>query len=183
MKNSFTFLFEQIFSSQKLNIIQREYFLIEPSIFFPNRVRLTSAISPCGNYIVSGSEDGSVYWFDLERGDLVAISALPGSTRPIMSVAFHPTSHRIALCSLDPERSLSLLEYRKTDTGIQGFSMTTFPRTVQRAIGPIESPAKTAESSFAHQTKTTSTLDKLERIFRKLDLVMTWSSSQEKDQE
>lgn len=144
------------------------------------RVRLTGAISPCGNYVVSGSEDGSVYWFDLERGDLVAILALPVSTRPIMSVVFHPTSHLVALCSLEPEGSLSLLEFRKGES-VQGFSMTTFPRTVQRAVNLVEHSSKSFDPSSPLHVKATSTLDKLERIFRKLDLVMTWSNSQEKE--
>ncbi len=126
--------------------------------------------------MVSGSEDGSVHWFDLERGDLVAITTLPSSTNhPIMAVAFHPTDHAVAFCSLNSEYSLAVLEFNKGDTQVHGFSMITFPRTVQSAVSPIENISRNA--GISQQTKTTPTLDKLERIFRKLDLVMAWSDS------
>lgn len=146
------------------------------------RLRLTSSISPCGSFVVSGSEDGSVHWFDLERGDLVAISALPTSStpHPVMAIAFHPVDHVLALCSLNTEHCLAVLEFDKADTKIQGFSMTTFPRTVQSALSPIENISRGID--ITQQNKTTTTLDKLERIFRKLDLVMTWSHSHEKDE-
>ena len=125
---------------------------------------------------MSGSEDGSVHWFDLERGDLVAITTLPSSTtHAIMAIAFHPCDHSVALCSLNSEYSLAVLEFNKADTQVHGFSMVTFPRTVQSAASPIENIPK--NSDISHRTKTTPTLDKLERIFRKLDLVMAWSDA------
>ena len=62
--------------------------------------------------MISGSEDGSVHWFDLERGDLVAVTTLATSTiDPVMAVAFHPTCHAIALCSLSSQCCLSVLEF------------------------------------------------------------------------
>ena len=138
-----------------------------------HRLRLTSSVSPCGGFVVSGSEDGSVYWFDLERGDLLAITTFATGNSCVMSVAFHPTDHAIALCSLSKESSLTVLEYNKADIQVQGFSMTTFPRTVQSAISPIQNITRECSKKI----KVTPTLDKLERIFQKLDLVMAWSNS------
>lgn len=108
----------------------------------------------------------------------MAVTAIPTSpTSPVMAIAFNPMEHAIALCSLNSENSLVVLESNNVDTKISGFSMTTFPRTVQSAVCPIGNLSNSIDTT--QRSKTTSTLDKLERIFRKLDLVMTWSSSQE----
>ena len=147
-------------------------------IYF-NRLRLTSSISPCGNYVVAGSEDGSVHWFDLERGDLMAITTLTESSSAVTSITFHPTDHLVALSSLNPAQALTVLEFNKDDgqQQQQGFSLITFPRTVQSAAFPIENVSRLVNRS----PDKTPTLDKLERIFRKLDLVMAWSHSTEQD--
>lgn len=140
------------------------------------RLRLISNISPCGGFVVSGSEDGSVHWFDLERGDLVAVATLPMSrAHPIMAVAFHPSDHTVAVCSLSSECCFTLLEFNKADSHTQGFSIITFPRTVQTAVSPSENGFR--KNSLIQRANCTPTLDKLERIFRKLDLVMAWSES------
>lgn len=126
--------------------------------------------------MVSGSEDGSVHWFDLERGDLVAVATLPMSrAHPIMAVAFHPSDHTVAVCSLSSECCFTLLEFNKADSHTQGFSIITFPRTVQTAVSPSENGFR--KKSLIQRANCTPTLDKLERIFRKLDLVMAWSES------
>lgn len=126
---------------------------------------------------MAGSEDGSVHWFDLERCDLLAVSTIPGSYHPVTSIAFHPTDHTVALCSLNPELSMTILEFNKEDTQIEGMSFVTFPRTVQSAAFPIENVARISGSET--NSKKTPTLDKLERIFKKLDLVMAWSCANE----
>jgi hypothetical protein len=97
-----------------------------------------------------------------------------------MAVAFHPTDHAVALCSLSSDCSLSVLEFNKADSQIQGFSLITFPRTVQSAVSPIEN---ILTNNFSQGSNSTPTLDKLERIFRKLDLVMAWSDSHKKSLE
>ncbi|KAI9557965.1 hypothetical protein GHT06_014718 [Daphnia sinensis] len=140
------------------------------------RLRLISNITPCGGFVVSGSEDGSVHWFDLERGDLVAVTTLPMSkAHPIMAVAFHPSDHTVAVCSLSSECCFTLLEFNNADSNTQGFSIITFPRTVQTIASPIANGLR--KNSIINGANCTPTLDKLERIFRKLDLVMDWSES------
>ena len=138
---------------------------------------------------MAGSEDGSVHWFDLERCDLLAVCTLHGSYQAITAVAFHPTDHAVALCSLNPESAVTVLEFNKED-GAQvnsdaGFSLVTFPRTVQSAAFPIENVSRMTGDSrlIGGNNKTTPTLDKLERIFRKLDLVMAWSHSIDQNDE
>jgi len=127
---------------------------------------------------VAGSEDGSVHWFDLERGDLIAITTLTESSSAVTSIAFHPTDHLVALSTLNPSHALCILQFNKDDGQQQqkGFSLVTFPRTVQSATFPIENVSRVVSRT---SDKTTPTLDKLERIFRKLDLVMAWSHSTE----
>ena len=135
----------------------------EVALFFLQfRLRLTCSISPCGNYFAAGSEDGSVHWFDLESGDLLAILSI-SDLHAVTSISFHPCSHTLVLCSLNAKKSFNLLEFNKRSKEVQGFSLTTFPRTV-----------KTVDSSKC----ATPTLNKLERIFRKLDLVSTWKTEQ-----
>ena len=134
-------------------------------LFTLSRLRLTSTVSPCGSYVVAGSEDGSVHWFDLERGDLVALLSL-GCSHPITAISFHPCSHLMVLCSLNADQCFTLMEYDSRENGdVRGFSLTTFPRTVQGVC--------VAKKNLQ---QTTPTLNKLENIFRKLDLVMAWKN-------
>lgn len=134
--------------------------LVSYSMVFNPRLRLTCSISPCGSYFAAGSEDGSVHWFDLESGDLLAILSFSDS-HAVTSISFHQCTHTLVLCSLNVKKSFNLLEFDKRSKEVLGFSLTTFPRTVKR-IDPLSA--------------TTPTLNKLERIFRKLDLVSTWKT-------
>ena len=68
--------------------------------------------------MVAGSEDGSVHWFDAERGDLMAVLSFGGAGRPVTAVAFHPTDHALAVCSLNAAESVVLLEFDKNDTQV-----------------------------------------------------------------
>lgn len=129
---------------------------------------MTSSISPCANYVVAGSEDGSLHWFDLQRGDLVAILSFGSNLEPITAVDFHPTDHSFIICLLNPRQQFVVLEYRKNDKDINGFSLVKFPMNVRPPMAPL---------SDIRNVNKTPHLDKVQQIFRKLDIVMTWTSS------
>lgn len=105
----------------------------------------------------------------------MAITTLTESSSAVTSIAFHPTDHLVALSTLNPSHALCILQFNKEDGQQQqkGFSLVTFPRTVQSATFPIENVTRVMNRT----SDKTPTLDKLERIFRKLDLVTTWSHS------
>ncbi|CAL1531857.1 unnamed protein product [Lymnaea stagnalis] len=57
------------------------------------------AFSPCGNYIASGSEDRTVYLYDLRKGTYC--ERLRGHNEVVQSVAFHPATPFIATGSIN----------------------------------------------------------------------------------
>jgi mitogen-activated protein kinase organizer 1 len=60
---------------------------------------LSSCLSSCDAYVVSGSEDGKVYIWDLVEGNVV--NTLSGHTKAVSSVAYHPKESMLVSVSHD----------------------------------------------------------------------------------
>ncbi|KAF6769575.1 hypothetical protein AHF37_12396 [Paragonimus kellicotti] len=72
---------------------------------------LRSCITPCGSFVISGSEDCNVYVWNAITGDPVACYRQLEFSQPVTSISFHPTENVIAFASLDPESPLLLYAY------------------------------------------------------------------------
>ncbi|KAF8567830.1 hypothetical protein P879_07459 [Paragonimus westermani] len=72
---------------------------------------LRSCITPCGSFVISGSEDCNVYVWNAITGDPVACYRQLQFSQPVTSISFHPTENVIAFASLDPESPLLLYAY------------------------------------------------------------------------
>jgi len=59
-----------------------------------------------GKYIVSGSEDNSVYLWDLQNKNM--IQKLEGHTDTVISVSCHPIENKIASAGLDNDRTVRI---------------------------------------------------------------------------
>nr|XP_032815466.1 jouberin isoform X1 [Petromyzon marinus] len=62
------------------------------------RERVHSCISPCGTFLLSGSEDGVAYVWNVDTGDQVAMYSELGYQAPVRDVHFHPHEHMVAFC-------------------------------------------------------------------------------------
>ncbi|KAK8744268.1 hypothetical protein OTU49_000710 [Cherax quadricarinatus] len=93
------------------------------------REQMRGCISPCGTWVISGSEDGGLYVWNSDTGDMVsALMNLP-IEGTISCVDYHPLDHMMALCSYSNETPVLILGYNQESMS----SNTTVPMSVQPA--------------------------------------------------
>ncbi|XP_024121319.1 jouberin isoform X2 [Oryzias melastigma] len=63
------------------------------------RERICGAVTPCGTWIFSGSEDGMAYVWNVETGDQVEVYSELGYSSAVHAVAFHPHENMVAFCA------------------------------------------------------------------------------------
>ncbi|XP_072266327.1 jouberin, partial [Pyxicephalus adspersus] len=73
--------------------------------------KLHSAFTPCGTFIMAGSEDGMAYVWNAETGDQVAKYSELSYTAPLRDVAFHPHEHMVAFCAFGPNQPILVYIY------------------------------------------------------------------------
>ncbi|XP_075718618.1 jouberin isoform X2 [Rhinoderma darwinii] len=75
------------------------------------REKLHSAFTPCGTFVIAGSEDGVAYVWNAETGDQVAKYTELSYTAPLRDVAFHPHEHMVAFCAYGPSQPIIVYIY------------------------------------------------------------------------
>ncbi|XP_073527390.1 jouberin isoform X2 [Phyllobates terribilis] len=75
------------------------------------REKLSSAFTPCGTFVIAGSEDGVAYVWNAETGDQVAKYSELSYTAPLRDVAFHPHEHMVAFCAFGPSQPIIVYIY------------------------------------------------------------------------
>ncbi|XP_073431961.1 jouberin isoform X2 [Dendrobates tinctorius] len=75
------------------------------------REKLSSAFTPCGTFVIAGSEDGVAYVWNAETGDQVAKYTKLSYTAPLRDVAFHPHEHMVAFCAFGPSQPIIVYIY------------------------------------------------------------------------
>ncbi|KAG9493470.1 hypothetical protein GDO78_001398 [Eleutherodactylus coqui] len=75
------------------------------------REKLHSAFTPCGTFVIAGSEDGVAYVWNAETGDQVAKYTELSYTAPLRDVAFHPHEHMVAFCAFGPSQPIIVYIY------------------------------------------------------------------------
>ena len=82
----------------------------EERVLEHNRILLTCAFSPCGQYVVAGAQDESLLRWNLETGEKTIIA---GHESWVQAVAFHPDQKH--LLSGDLHGALKLWDYTQDD--------------------------------------------------------------------
>jgi jouberin len=75
------------------------------------REHLHSTVTPCGTFVLSGSEDGRAYVWNCDSGDQVAVYSDLGFGHPVSDVAFHPHDHIVAFCSFGDNQPVLIYKY------------------------------------------------------------------------
>lgn len=66
-------------------------------------MRIQSVLSPCGNLVLCGSEDSSLYVWDTDTGRLLTQLRLRNNLNCVVaSVAYHPFDHYVAIGLFSP---------------------------------------------------------------------------------
>lgn len=90
------------------------------------REQVRGCVSPCGTWVISGSEDQGIYVWNSDTGEMVsAFMDLP-IDGTISCVDYHPHEHMMAVCSYSSEAPVLILDY---DQDLQ--TNTTIPLSVQ----------------------------------------------------
>ena len=125
--------------------------------FVNEQFEIRSAFSPCGNFVISGSEDGSVYvWDVLQNGRIRQIFAKLPFQFPVYGLDWHPRAHVLAFSSYG-EGAQPLLLFKYDAAALPGAD------TLGAQLAEVA-----AESAQDHVTKSEleSQKDEIERLIR-----------------
>ena len=92
---------------------------------------MRSVYSPCGHYVVAGSEDGRAYLWDLGSQKILRTYKHLGFAEPVHAVAWHPWDHMIAFASFGRAQPIVVMRYDPNDPGAPGEVAET-----AAAVGP-----------------------------------------------
>lgn len=152
------------------------------------REQLRSCISPCGTWVVSGSEDGGLFVWNSDTGELAAsVMDLP-LYGTISCVDFHPHDHMMAVCSYSNESPVLILAHTTNvskDTNISltveststrnHFSTLSISSSQQRQMGQ-----SVLQGIDTYQTVTSSasvTVEKIHKISQEHNMLSVGSST------
>eukprot|EP00106_Octopus_bimaculoides_P015706 XP_014783148.1 PREDICTED: jouberin-like [Octopus bimaculoides] len=79
------------------------------------RKHLQSTLTPCGSYVLSGSEDNYVYVWNTETGDHVYKYTSMNYKQPVTGIDYHPKDHIVAFCSPGRNQLVYLYKYIPTE--------------------------------------------------------------------
>lgn len=126
------------------------------------RQLIKPAITPCGNFVFAGSEDGKVYVWNAHTQDQVAVYSNLGFSNTIHDVEYHPHEHMVAFCSFAEYLSVVIYQFDRTVATLEaGFkeTITSSPRKLKTVVG----------NESVEQKITTSY--KFDKVLRSLDEV------------
>ncbi|CAI9743200.1 jouberin-like isoform X2 [Octopus vulgaris] len=79
------------------------------------RKHLQSTLTPCGSYLLSGSEDNYVYVWNTETGDHVYKYTSMNYKQPVTGIDYHPKDHIVAFCSPGRNQLVYIYKYIPTE--------------------------------------------------------------------
>ncbi|KAK7792381.1 hypothetical protein R5R35_007733 [Gryllus longicercus] len=82
-----------------------------------HRIQTSSCVSPCGGLIFSASEDGTVYVWNADTGELIALYSGLNFHSPITCVDYHPFEHMVVFSSHGSPSRVVVCTYDKMSQG------------------------------------------------------------------
>ncbi|XP_013927708.1 PREDICTED: jouberin [Thamnophis sirtalis] len=150
------------------------------------REKIHSTLTPCGTFLISGSEDGVAYVWNLETGDQVAVYSDLSFTSSLRDVAFHPHEHLVAFCAFGQNQPILvyIYDYKVAKQGIEavkdlsGSQLTKSPRSPQTLSMSASVPAQknlmiSSADQFANVAKISM---RMQKVKQRLDSVTASSS-------
>uniref|UniRef100_A0A8C3J1M0 Jouberin n=1 Tax=Calidris pygmaea TaxID=425635 RepID=A0A8C3J1M0_9CHAR len=146
------------------------------------REKIHSTLTPCGTFLISGSEDGKAYVWNPETGDQVAVYSELSFTSPLRDVAFHPHEHMVSFCAFGQNQPILvyIYDYKVAQQEAElvkdlSSSLTTAaPRGPQFLSSFSEIPVqKSSVMSLADQFVSVARASmRMQKVKQKLDSVM-----------
>ncbi|XP_078609281.1 jouberin-like isoform X5 [Branchiostoma floridae x Branchiostoma japonicum] len=76
-----------------------------------NRQQVRSTLTPCGSFVIAGSEDSCAYVWNAETGDKVAVYRELGYQNTVCGLDFHPHDHMVAFCCYGDNNPILIYTY------------------------------------------------------------------------
>ncbi|XP_014681830.1 PREDICTED: jouberin-like isoform X1 [Priapulus caudatus] len=131
------------------------------------RERLRSCITPCGTFVMSGSEDGMAYVWNTDTGDHVAVYSELPYKHTVADVRYHPHDHIVAFCSFKQGHPILVYKYdhKVAQVGMMFHRVNGTPRP-STPTQDAPDAAKTMREEAS--PKPGSTVVRMDRVLKKL---------------
>ncbi|KAK3744974.1 hypothetical protein QZH41_008499, partial [Actinostola sp. cb2023] len=129
-----------------------------------------SALSACGGFVFSGSEDGVAYVWNAETGDLVSVYTSLTYENAVSDIDFHPMDHMIVFCSFGNSQPILVYKYDSKVAKTEAKRMLA-PTTPVKGVTPVTMATDEDEQS-RHLGDVTGDVMRMQRVKNKLESVM-----------
>ncbi|XP_077145426.1 jouberin isoform X4 [Ranitomeya variabilis] len=132
------------------------------------REKLSSAFTPCGTFVIAGSEDGVAYVWNAETGDQVAKYTELSYTAPLRDVAFHPHEHMVAFCAFGPSQPIIVYIYDYKVAKLEAESV--------QATSDVNGQSHSNTLTFQDSVLAAKSSMRMMKVKQKLDSVLSGSN-------
>ncbi|XP_071997576.1 jouberin isoform X2 [Engystomops pustulosus] len=132
------------------------------------REKLCSAFTPCGTFVIAGSEDGVAYVWNSETGDQVAKYTDLSYTAPLRDVAFHPHEHMVAFCAFGPSQPIIVYIY--------DYKVAQLEAETVQATGDANGQSSSDVLTFQDAVIAAKSSMRMMKVKQKLDSVLSGSN-------
>ncbi|XP_075059283.1 jouberin isoform X2 [Mixophyes fleayi] len=132
------------------------------------REKLHSCFTPCGTFVIAGSEDGVAYVWNAETGDQVAKYSELSYTAPLRDVAFHPHEHMVAFCAFGQSQPIVIYIYDYKVSQLEAESVQT--------SGDVSASSHTDSLTFQASVIAARSSMRMMKVKQKLDSVLSGSN-------
>ncbi|MPC21598.1 Jouberin [Portunus trituberculatus] len=134
------------------------------------REQLRSCISPCGTWVVSGSEDGGLFVWNSDTGEMAAsVMDLP-LYGTVSCADFHPHDHMVAVCSYSSESPVLILAHAPNAPPNTNLSISVEASSTRnhysslRISSPQQSVLQGLDAYKTVTSRTSVTVEKIHKI-------------------
>ncbi|XP_078693448.1 jouberin-like isoform X4 [Branchiostoma floridae x Branchiostoma belcheri] len=114
-----------------------------------NRQQVRSVLTPCGSFVIAGSEDSCAYVWNTETGDKVAVYRELGYQNTVCGLDFHPHDHMVAFCCYGDNNPILIYTY---DQKVARLDAGVISDDIPRPMSPVSPVGKTPVTPLATQS-------------------------------
>ncbi|XP_078609336.1 jouberin-like isoform X11 [Branchiostoma floridae x Branchiostoma japonicum] len=114
-----------------------------------NRQQVRSTLTPCGSFVIAGSEDSCAYVWNAETGDKVAVYRELGYQNTVCGLDFHPHDHMVAFCCYGDNNPILIYTY---DQKVARLDAGVTSDDLQPPLSPVSPVGKTPGTPLATQS-------------------------------
>ncbi|XP_019624122.1 PREDICTED: jouberin-like [Branchiostoma belcheri] len=114
-----------------------------------SRQQVRSVLTPCGSFVIAGSEDSCAYVWNTETGDKVAVYRELGYQNTVCGLDFHPHDHMVAFCCYGDNNPILIYTY---DQKVARLDAGVISDDLPQPMSPVSPVGKTPVTPLATQS-------------------------------